>query len=42
MHAFNERTVGGILDKIRMVGAMVSASAKAEEFVGTLELKRGD
>ena len=42
VHAFNQRTVAGILDMIWMVGAMVSASAKAEEFVGTLELKRED
>jgi|SRR5215472_6694776 len=29
VHAFNQRTVTGILDKIRMLGAMVGASERA-------------
>ena len=37
VHAFNQRTVAGIHDMIRMVGAMVGASERAEELVGTLE-----
>jgi hypothetical protein len=37
VHAFNQRTVAGILDVIRMVGAMVGASGRAEELVETLE-----
>src|SRR6476659_4133098 len=37
VHAFNQRTVGGILDMIWMLGALVQASERAEELVGTLE-----
>jgi iron complex transport system substrate-binding protein len=37
VHAFNQRTVAGILDMIRMVGAMVDASARARELVDALE-----
>src|SRR5215472_6105212 len=37
VHAFNQRTVGGILDMIRMLGAMVDAGGRAEELVATLE-----
>jgi len=37
VHAFNQRTVAGILDMIRMVGAMVGASERAQELVGSLE-----
>src|ERR1700730_18532489 len=33
VHAFNQRTVGGILDMIRMLGAMVGASERAEQLV---------
>jgi iron complex transport system substrate-binding protein len=36
VHAFNQRTVGGILDMIRMLGAMVDASERAQQLVGTL------
>jgi iron complex transport system substrate-binding protein len=37
IHAFNQRTVAGILDMIRMLGAMVHAGRRAEELVATLE-----
>jgi iron complex transport system substrate-binding protein len=37
VHAFNHRTVTGILGMIRMVGAMVGAGERAEELVATLE-----
>jgi iron complex transport system substrate-binding protein len=37
VHAFNQRSVAGILDMIRMFGAMVDASERAEELVGALE-----
>jgi iron complex transport system substrate-binding protein len=37
VHAFNQRTVGGILDMIRMLGAIVDAGGRAEELVVTLE-----
>jgi iron complex transport system substrate-binding protein len=33
VHAFNQRTIAGILDMIRMLGAMVGASERAEELV---------
>jgi hypothetical protein len=36
VHAFNQRTVAGILEMIRMLGAMVDASQRAEELVGRL------
>src|SRR6516162_11862241 len=36
VHAFNQRTITGILDMIRMVGAMVDANDRAEELVGSL------
>jgi len=39
VHAFNQRTVTGILDMIRMLGAMVGASERAEELVETLETR---
>jgi iron complex transport system substrate-binding protein len=39
VHAFNQRTVAGILDMIRMVGAIVGASERAEELVDTLETR---
>src|SRR5262249_26403874 len=39
VHAFNQRTVAGILDMIRMVGAMVGASERAEELIATLETR---
>src|SRR3984893_1372714 len=37
VHAFNQRSVAGILDMIRMLGAMVDAGGRAEELVATLE-----
>ncbi|HKM74036.1 MAG TPA: cobalamin-binding protein [Stellaceae bacterium] len=39
VHAFNQRSVAGILDMIRTVGAMVDASERAEQLVGTLEAR---
>jgi iron complex transport system substrate-binding protein len=37
LHAFNQRSLAGILDMIRMVGAMVEASEQAEQLVARLE-----
>jgi iron complex transport system substrate-binding protein len=37
VHAFNQRTVLGILDMIRMLGAMVNAGERAGELVARLE-----
>jgi len=37
VHAFNQRTVAGILDMIRMLGAMVNAGERARELVARLE-----
>jgi iron complex transport system substrate-binding protein len=41
VHAFNQRTVAGILDMVRMLGAMVGAEARgvalAEELAGNVE-----
>src|SRR5216684_8111208 len=34
VHAFNQRSVAGILDMIRMLGAMVDASERAQQLVG--------
>jgi iron complex transport system substrate-binding protein len=39
VHAFNQRSVAGILDMIRMVGAMVGASERAEELVAMLNAR---
>src|SRR5262249_50866332 len=39
MHAFNQRTVAGILDMIRMVGAIVGAGERAEALIGSLETR---
>jgi iron complex transport system substrate-binding protein len=39
VHAFNQRSVGGILDMIRAVGAMVNASERARQLVETLETR---
>src|ERR1700738_3277329 len=36
VHAFNQRTIAGILEMIRMLGAMVDASERAEELVSAL------
>jgi iron complex transport system substrate-binding protein len=37
VHAFNQRNVAGILDMVRMLGAMVGAGERAEKLVATLE-----
>ena len=39
VHAFNQRSVAGILDMIRTLGAMVDASERARRPVGTLEAR---
>jgi iron complex transport system substrate-binding protein len=39
VHAFNQRSVAGIFDMIRTVGAMVDASEKARRLVGVLEAR---
>jgi len=38
VHAFNQRSVAGILNMIRTVGALVDASEQAEQLVGKLEM----
>src|SRR5215469_1293605 len=42
VHAFNQRTVTGIFEMIRMVGAMVGANERAEELVETLAARSAD
>src|SRR5882724_9504159 len=42
VHAFNQRSVAGILDMIRMLGALVEASERAEELIRTLEARLGE
>ena len=37
VHAFNQRSIAGILDMIRMLGAMVGARERAEQLVSDLE-----
>jgi iron complex transport system substrate-binding protein len=37
VHAFNQRTVKGILDMVRTLGAIVDASERAEKLAATLE-----
>jgi iron complex transport system substrate-binding protein len=37
VHAFNQRSVASLLDMIRMIGALVDASERAVQLVGTLE-----
>jgi iron complex transport system substrate-binding protein len=39
VHAFNQRSVAGILDMIRMLGAMVDASERAQQLVDALETR---
>jgi iron complex transport system substrate-binding protein len=39
VHAFNQRSVAGILDMIWMLGAMVDASEGARQLVGKLEAR---
>jgi iron complex transport system substrate-binding protein len=38
VHAFNQRSVAGILDMIRTVGAMVDANEQAQRLVSALEM----
>ena len=42
VHAFNQRSVAGILDMIRTVGAMVGASERAFQLVSALETSLAD
>jgi iron complex transport system substrate-binding protein len=42
VHAFNQRSVAGILDMIRTVGALVDASERAQQLVGKLEMRLAD
>ena len=42
VHAFNQRTVAGILDMVRMLGAMVGASEKAQQLVEMFETGLGE
>jgi iron complex transport system substrate-binding protein len=37
IHAFNQRSVAGILDMIRTLGAMLDVSEQARQLVGTLK-----
>src|SRR6201987_5643185 len=37
VHAFNQRSIAGILDMIRMVGAIVNAGEQADELVARLD-----
>jgi iron complex transport system substrate-binding protein len=39
LHAFNQRSVAGILDMIRTIGAMVDAGDRARQLVGDLEAR---
>jgi iron complex transport system substrate-binding protein len=39
VHAFNQRSIAGILDMIRTLGAMVDASERARQLVGTFEAR---
>src|SRR5271163_2861437 len=39
VHAFNQRSIGGILDMIRTLRAMVDASERARRLVGMLETR---
>ena len=41
VHAFNQRTITGILDMIRTLGAMVDASERARQLVEMLEANFG-
>ena len=42
VHAFNQRTVTGILEVIRMLGAMVDTSERVGELVETLAARLAD
>src|SRR5215207_4121821 len=37
VHAFNQRDVAGILDMVRTLGALIGATAKADELARSLE-----
>jgi iron complex transport system substrate-binding protein len=39
VHTFNQRSVAEILEMIRMLGAMVDASERAQQLVGALEAR---
>jgi iron complex transport system substrate-binding protein len=39
VHAFNQRSIAGILDMIRTLGAMVDASERARQLVGSLKTR---
>jgi iron complex transport system substrate-binding protein len=39
VHAFNQRSIAGILDMIRTLGAMVDANERARQLVETLEAR---
>ena len=39
VHAFNQRSVAGILDMIRTLGAMLDVSEQARQLVGMLETR---
>ena len=39
VHAFNQRTIAGILDMIRLLGAMVGAPSKAERLAAQFETR---
>ena len=42
VHGFNQRSVAGILDMVRLLGAMVDASERARQLVRTLETRLAD
>jgi iron complex transport system substrate-binding protein len=42
VHGFNQRSVAGILDIIRTVGALVDASERARQLVSSLEARLAD
>src|SRR5271169_5365733 len=42
VHAFNHRTIAGILDMIRMVGALVGAAEKADALARGYEARLGE
>jgi iron complex transport system substrate-binding protein len=39
VHAFNQRSIAGIIEMIRMLGAMVDASERARQLLGMLETR---
>src|SRR6201981_881405 len=39
VHAFNHRTIAGILDMIRMLGAMIGAADRADQLAGGFEAR---